>query len=60
MNREPTYPAYNSSTREPRDILDRRYYSLFSRRTVRKDLYSTTTEPVRDNTEDLSSKEETV
>jgi hypothetical protein len=59
-NGEPTYPACNSSTREPRDISDRRYYSLFSRRAVRRDLYNTTTGPVRGNTEGLSPKEGTV
>jgi hypothetical protein len=61
MNREPPYSAYNSSIRGPRDILDRHYYSLLSRKAaVRRDLYSTTIESTRDNIEDLLSKEETV
>jgi hypothetical protein len=54
------YPTYNSSIRGLRDILDRRYYSLFSRRAVRRDLYSITIEPTRDNIEGLLSKEGTI
>jgi hypothetical protein len=54
------YSAYNSSIREPRDILDKHYYSLLSREAVRRDLYNTTIEPARDNVEGLLSKEETI
>jgi hypothetical protein len=54
------YSIYNSSIREPRDILDRHYYSLFSRGAIRRDLYNTTTEPIRSNIKGLLSKKETV
>jgi hypothetical protein len=54
------YPAYNSSIRGPRDTLDGRHYSLFSRRAARRDLYSISTGPARSNIEGLLSKEETI